>query len=66
MSDLWETVCVTAPDLVFLRKKPAQFRCPACSKTFDIDSYEGHDGPEKLDRLAADYERHFKDTHAKN
>ena len=54
-----------APDLVFIRKKPARFRCPACSKTFDIDTYEGRNGPEKMDRLAADYQKHFKDTHAK-
>ncbi len=47
-----------------IRKKPVIARCPACSETFDIDRYEGSDGPEKLNKMVADYERHFKIAHA--
>lgn len=53
------------PDAIMIRKKPFATRCPACSKTFDIGAYEGSNGPEKLDKMVADYEAHFKATHAK-
>ena len=52
------------PDAIFIRKKPFTTKCPACSKVFNIDKYEGSDGPEKLDQMVADYESHFKNTHA--
>jgi len=48
-----------------IRKKPFATRCPACSKTFDISSYEATNGPEKLNKMVADYEAHFNSEHAK-
>jgi hypothetical protein len=48
------------PDLKFISKNPPVFRCPACSERFELASYEGDDGPAKMESLVAAYEKHFK------
>jgi hypothetical protein len=47
-------------------KEAAQrlFQCPACSKTFSYNSYAGTP-VERVREIEADYEKHFKATHAK-
>jgi len=54
-----------APGPKFIKKKPATWKCAACSQTFSIASYQGQSGEEKLAQLDADYEKHFNDAHAK-
>jgi uncharacterized C2H2 Zn-finger protein len=39
------------------------FQCPACSKTFPYNSYTGMP-VERIREIEADYEKHFKATHA--
>jgi hypothetical protein len=52
------------PDVKLVSKKPAVFKCPACSQTFHIASYKGT-GKAKLAQFEADYAKHFKDSHSR-
>jgi len=53
------------PEAIMISKRPCKVRCPACSVTFNIASYQGGSGQDKLYKMVADYEAHFKNTHAK-
>ena len=53
------------PEAIMLSKKPFKVRCPACSLTFNIVSYHDGSGQDKVNKMVADYEAHFKNTHAK-
>ena len=59
---LWETVVMKPPAPKFVSKKPATWKCAACSETFSISSYKGQ-GEEKIVAPEADYEKHFMERH---
>jgi ribosomal protein L37AE/L43A len=52
------------PGALFIRKKPAMWKCPACPQTFDVMSYPDKTPSERVEQAEKDYLKHFKDSHS--
>jgi len=62
---LWKLEGMKVPSAILIKKVPATVKCPACSQTFCISSYQGSGVENKLEQVESEYQRHFKEKHSR-
>jgi hypothetical protein len=62
---MWQTIGMKPPGPILVSKRPAAWKCVACSETFILtSSKEEFEG--KMSQLEADYDKHFKECHSED